>query len=302
MSLIYQRIAGILNLTSDQTTQARTKLPFFLLLTVFSSLLLFAPAVSLPQSKPLGGQHIIRVGEFEDKPLTYTDASGNVVGLFPDILNIIAQREGWHLGYVHGTLDECLNRLEKKEIQIVVDVAVSERNKKRFLFNNETVFVDWDIVYTTPNQHIGSLQELNGKTIAILKNHSGIRGENSTKNLMSKLHIPCSFVEVSSYFDVLRLLSTKRVDAGIISRVSSYLPTNGLNVKRTTITLNRRNLRFAFAKNSSVSPALMERIDLHLQKMKEDPHSIYNNALFVYLLGLPREMMPANDKEKPLAP
>ncbi len=298
MSSIYQRITGKRSRTSGKATRYEARLPFCLWLIVFSGLLLFAPGVSWPQFKPPGGHTVIRVGEFEDKPLAYTDISGNVVGLFPDILNGIAQGEGWRLEYVHGKFNECLTRLEKNEIQIVMDVAVSEKEKKRFLFNNEDVFVDWDIVYTTPDQHIGSLQELNGKTIAIFKKPSARHGENSIKDLMSKLQISCSFVEASSYFDVLRLLSTRRVDAGIISRVSSYLPTDGLNVKRTTITFNRRNLRFAFAKNSPLSPTLVERIDFHLQKMKEDPHSIYNNALFVYLLGLPREMMPPSGKEK----
>ena len=36
----------------------------------------------------------IRVGSYENKPKIYTDESGRIVGLFPDILNHISKKEG----------------------------------------------------------------------------------------------------------------------------------------------------------------------------------------------------------------
>ena len=53
----------------------------------------------------------IRVGAYENNPKIFSDASGRIVGLFPDILNHIAEKEGWQLEYVHGTWTQCLKRL-----------------------------------------------------------------------------------------------------------------------------------------------------------------------------------------------
>ena len=49
-----------------------------------------------------------------------------MVGIFPDILDTIAYEEGWRLEYVFGTWSQCLERLEKNQIDIMVDVAFSE--------------------------------------------------------------------------------------------------------------------------------------------------------------------------------
>ena len=79
---------------------------------------------------------IIRVGAYENQPKIYTDESGKIVGLFPDVLTYIAQKEGWVLKYVHGTWSQCLERLEKNEIDLMSDVAFSEKRAQKYNFSN----------------------------------------------------------------------------------------------------------------------------------------------------------------------
>ncbi|RLF42552.1 MAG: hypothetical protein DRN17_07690, partial [Thermoplasmata archaeon] len=53
----------------------------------------------------------LKVGVYENEPLIFTDKNGTVEGVYADIIRYIAEKEGWEIEYVHGTWDECLNRL-----------------------------------------------------------------------------------------------------------------------------------------------------------------------------------------------
>ena len=233
----------------------------------------------------------IRVGIYENKPMAYIDESGNRAGLFPDLLESIALKEGWRLEYVRGTWSECLDRLEKNQIDIMLDVAESEQRGLIFLFNNETVFVNWEGVYSTRNTTINSMTDLKGEKIAIMKDSARTEGGVNIQNLMAALDLPCTFVEVDSYDDVFKLLSQNEVTAGVVSRIFGSQFAEQYAVKGTSIIFNKRHLKFAFNKNTLLSSTLIADIDRNLLLQKEDPNSIYNRALFVYLSGLPREMI-----------
>lgn len=242
----------------------------------------------------------IRVGAYDNRPKIYTDESGNIVGLFPDVLNDIAQKEGWKLNYIHGTWSECLERLEANEIDIMVDVAFSEKRAQKFFFNHETFLVNWATVYAARNQTIESLINLNGKKIAVMKGSIHTDGDGGIKKLANQFDIKCKFVELDSYEKVFEQLSTNEVDAGIVNRIFGSLFSHAYDTKETSIIFNPRQIKFAFPKNSALSAKLIKRIDYHLFEMKKNSDSIYNKALYVYLSGLSRELIfskPENSQE-----
>lgn len=234
---------------------------------------------------------IVRVGAYDNQPKIYTDETGKVVGLFPDVLTYIAKKENWTLKYVHGTWRQCLERLENNEIDLMVDVAFSEKRAQKYIFSNETFLVNWATVYSSKNQAIESLIDLNGKKIAVMKGSIHTEGDGGIKKLALKFDIDCSFVEVDSYKEVFELLSSNEVDAGIVNRIFGSLFAEEYEIKQTSIIFNPRHLKFAFPKNSALAPTLIEQIDNHLNELKKDADSIYSKALYVYLSGLPRELI-----------
>ncbi len=253
-----------------------------------SSPLFFANALADDRlQKPL----TIKVGAYENRPKIYTDESGNIVGLFPDVLNYIAKKEGWRLKYVPGTWSQCLERLKKNEIDIMVDVAFSEERAQEFSFSHETFLVNWAAVYIGRKQAIESLIDLSGKKIAVMKGSIHTEGEGGIKALALKFDIDCTFVEVEGYKEVFELLSNNEVDAGIVNRIFGSLFSKEYEIRKTSIIFNPRHLNFAFSKDSALAPALIDRLDTHLNELKKDPDSIYNKALYVYLSGLPRELI-----------
>ena len=243
-------------------------------------------------SQPLA----VRVGIYEDRPMGYIDDAGNPAGLFPDVLDSIALKEGWQLDYVFGSYNQCLERLEKNEIDLMVDAVESDQRESRFLFNQEVVFVNWQGVYLAGNTTVKSLSDLREKKIAFTEESAQGRGGVGIQDLMAGLHIPCTFIRVGSYDDVFALLSRKEVTAGVVSRIFGTLFAEKYDVKRTSMVFDKRELKFALNKKSPLASILMMDIDRELLLQKEDLNSMYNRALFVYLAGLPRERIFSNSQ------
>ena len=59
----------------------------------------------------------VKVGIYENKPKVFVDSAGEPQGVFVDILNCIASKEGWQLNYVASTWEKNLEKLEKAEIE-----------------------------------------------------------------------------------------------------------------------------------------------------------------------------------------
>ena len=91
-------------------------------------------AGSLALADPL----VVRVGVYENPPKVFTDDNGDVQGLFPDVIEYVATEEGWELEYVAGNWTQCLERLSSNEIDVMVDVAISEERAEEYSFSNES--------------------------------------------------------------------------------------------------------------------------------------------------------------------
>lgn len=71
----------------------------------------------------------VRVGVYENPPKVYTNSDGAIDGFWPAILNDIAIRENWELVWIKCSWEECLDRLEKNQIDLMVDVGVNDERK-----------------------------------------------------------------------------------------------------------------------------------------------------------------------------
>ncbi|SLM28183.1 putative Histidine kinase [Desulfamplus magnetovallimortis] len=276
--------------TNGKIRQNLSLFSFFIFTLFFLSLIMPYSSLALADQS-IKSPLTIRVGAYENRPKIYSENSGNIVGLFPDVLNYIAQKEGWKLGYIHGSWSECLDMLEKNDIDIMVDVAFSEERAERYSFNHETFLVNWATVYTNDRVTTESLIDLNGKRVAVMKGSIHTEGDGGIKKLAHNFDVDCKFIEVEDYKDVFELLSADQADAGIVNRIFGSLFAEEYGLVKTSIIFNPRHLKFAFPKESPLASTLISKIDHHLYKLKKDPGSIYNKAIYVYLSGLPRELI-----------
>lgn len=211
-----------------------------------------------------------KVGIYQNEPKIYLDEDGKPAGLWVELLEYIAQKEGWRLTFVSGSWQQCLERLERGEIDILPDVGYSENRANIYRFNQETVLSNWARIYSHDSHNIERIEDLKDKKVAVMK------GDISFKEF-KLFNIPCSYVLCEDYQEVFLSINGKKADAGVISRLYGQLYENRYPVKRTSIILAPAELRFAFPEK--IDPNLIAAIDFHLAALKNDQYSFYHNTL-----------------------
>jgi len=226
-----------------------------------------------------------RVGVYDNLPLiNYTD-DGKIEGVYADILNYVANSEGWQLQYIYADWEKLLLMLEKGKIDILTAVAYSPERAKKYAFSQVNVFSNWGEVITREDLNIQNLFGLKHKRVAVLKKDIYYTGPGGIKNLLKKLDIESNFVEVNSNEEILELIEDKKADAGVISRLYylSYKKTEFIPIKKTNIIFNPTDLRFAFNQDAEYTPYLIKTIDSYMHELKQDENSIYFKSIDRYL-------------------
>jgi serine phosphatase RsbU (regulator of sigma subunit)/ABC-type amino acid transport substrate-binding protein len=243
--------------------------------------------IQFPSGSGLRGQTNVVVGIYQNEPLVFTDSDGAIKGIYIDILSYIGKIEGWQIEYIAGSWDECISRLEKGEIDLLVAIAYSEERSKRYHFNSQTLVTNWAQVYTQQNSQIQSLLDLTGKKIAAL---TGDIYYQIFKRVDKSFKIKPVFVEVDVYDDILKLLDSRAVDAGIVSRIYGMYHEKDYQIKKSPINFSPVELRFAAPKD--LNDPIIDSIDRHLKELKKDQHSIYYRSLNLWTEGVHKLVFP----------
>lgn len=229
----------------------------------------------------------IRVGIYENTPLVFTE-NGIVNGIYIEILEYIAEKEGWQIEYILSTFPELIDSLKKGEIDLMVAIAYSEEREKYFDFNRECVLSNWAVIYERRGEKMDSILDLDGKRVA------GVRDDIYFTNLMTlaeKFDLNCTFVAVEGDYDeVLRAVENGEVDAGVVSRLYGDINEQYFDVERTNIIFSPVELKFAVPKGKN--PEILATIDKYLVEMKNREDSVYYSALDKWLGGEEKFRVP----------
>ncbi len=216
----------------------------------------------------------IRVGIYQNKPKVFVDARGRPAGFFIHILEAIASREGWRIDYVQCSWAECLNRLERGELDLMVDVACSKQRQKRFDFNSETVLWNWSQLYTKQGSRVNDIFDLRHRTIAVVKNDIAY---SELRSMLRRFQTTCSFLEVDSFGKAFEALDAGKAQAALISRLFGLEHERAYHGKRTFLIFSPFDLRFAVPKGRHAQ--ILSALDRHLLRMKREEGSAYYGAM-----------------------
>jgi len=233
------------------------------------------------------GERLVRVGVYENKPLVFLGQGGRPAGIYVEILEDIARREGWRLEYVAASWPECLERLERGEIDLLAAIAFAEERLARFDFTHETVLSNWGTVYARPGAPIHSFLDLEGKVVA------GVPGDiyyETLKRLLAQFDVKCRFLDGPEYVDAVRAVEDGGAEAAVTNRLIGRVLERAHKVARTPILFKPIELRFALPKGKNAD--LGAAIDRQLRAMKAEPHSAYYQALDHWLGGVARPAFP----------
>jgi len=221
----------------------------------------------------------VKVGVYDNPPKIYRDEKGEIKGFWADIVNYIAKNENWDLTYVYGSWDEGLARLQNGDIDLMVDVAVSEDRKQKYDFNNETGLISWGMFYTKKGAKLNSFIDLQNKNIAVLKSGILYSGSGGLTDILTSFGITANIIDVTAYGDVFKLLDSGRADVGVVNWFYGVANEDKFNVERTSIIFQPSDLKFALKKGDEKNGYLISVLDLYLEKMKENKNSAYYQAI-----------------------
>lgn len=227
-----------------------------------------------------GAQTSVRVGIYENAPLSFVDENGVPQGIYVDILRDIAAVNGWNINFVACDWSACLDMLQTGKIDLLGPIAYSNERAEIYDFSSEILLVNWGQIYVASDSDIQSFLDLRNKKIAVLLNDIYYP---SLQTLLDDFQAPVQYVEADNYREVLQMVSDGEVDAGLTNRFFGLMNEQDFEVKKSPIVLNPIEILFAAPKGRHHD--LLTAIDNRMQVLKSDPNSIYYRSVDRWLGG-----------------
>lgn len=243
------------NLTPDESNKTIIRLVARIFLVFITLSFLLVPCAGANSTMEL------KVGVYPNEPLISQDQNGTAVGLYAEILESIATKEGWELRYIPGTLEQCYQRLDNNSIDILPAVPYIPEIEQHYILTSEAPYTDWGIVYTYKGSGISSMNDLSGKRIAhvddiFYENFNASPGNGNTSYV---------FIETESYMQIFELVERREVDAGIIARSYGELHETQFNLQKIPFVISPTDMVFALSEETD--PAVSEKIDQDIRQM-----------------------------------
>ncbi|THB77974.1 MAG: PAS domain S-box protein, partial [Desulfobacteraceae bacterium] len=229
----------------------------------------FAALLLLLVTRPCASE-LIKVGIFQNKPIVYFEQEPK--GLFVEILDYVAEKEGWEIAYIPCELRDCLAFLRQNDLDLMTCLGESPQRLKHFVFSKEMIWTFWGTIYAIDKQ-INTILDLKGKRI-------GVRRKNkitaALKDLVTRFGLKMEFVYVDNYDAAFDALTQKRVDAVAVNNTTGFnrLRTDPL-LHKTPIIFNPFPAYFAVPKQGG-NPELLDRIDDHVRQLRNEPENLFH--------------------------
>jgi hypothetical protein len=219
-------------------------------------------------------ERIVKVGIYDNAPKIFISEDGRPSGIFIDIIEFIAKNENWKLEYVPGTWAEGLDRLSKREIDLMPDVAYTPERSERYSFHKMPVLSSWYQVYAPRDSNIRSIFDLNGKRILVLERSVQ---EAAFDRLSKGFGLNVTLIAVPDYKTMFETVSRNEAEAAITNRFYGIMHAKKFGLVDTAVVFEPSDLFFAAPKNTNEQ--LLRIIDKHLKEIKTEQESIYYQSL-----------------------
>jgi signal transduction histidine kinase len=236
---------------------------------------------------PLWAADPVRVGVYQNSPKVDYTAAGKPEGIFVDLIEAIAKKEGWTLEYVSGTFSEGLSRLAAGQIDLMPDVALTSDREGLYAFHGEPVLSSWNQVYARRGSGIRSLLDLDGKRVAVLE---GSMQQDFIRQLMGGFSINVKLVPQPDFAAAFRAVTEGQADAVVTNRFYGARHAAASDLEDTAIIFNPSRLYFAAP--TAGNPALLAAIDRQLLAFKKDSSSVYYSSVGRWTTGDLRKDFP----------
>jgi len=239
----------------------------------------------------LGAAHAdrnIRLGYYDAQPSCYRDADGDPKGIFIDILDALAKREGWKVRYVFAEWDELLDEMKSGSIDLVPAIVRTEEREAYAVFTREYVMMDWGAVFARQGFGISSIADLEGKSVGVLPNDFWFSGSGSLKMLCESFRISPRYIGYPDYPSLFHALAKGEIEAAVGSNSLGIVWTPELPIASTSILYNPIELRFAASRAAPGGPELAADLDRALSRLRLESRDSYMSILAAYRMPFGR--------------
>lgn len=244
----------------------------------FGISLLFFIFIALSFASSSIAEKTVKIGAFYYYPAIFKDKDGVEKGFYVDLFKIIAEKEGWQIEYVYGSWAEGLERIQKKEIDVLTSVARTQERENFMDYCSTPVLTVWGEVYVHKSSDLDSMMRMQGKRIAVMKNDFN---GTSYKKLADSFGLNCEYFEVDSFDEVLKMVQDKKADGGVVSSIFGAGKSPSFDVKGTGIVFNPFDIFFTVGKNSNKD--ILEILNRYLETWKDDRNSPYYTKMKEWL-------------------
>jgi len=245
------------------------------LVIVFITIVPFASAESLH----------IKVGVYQNYPLMFRSDKGTAAGFGAEVLEQIAEKEDWDIEYVFGTWSETFERVQKGEIDITFPVGFTIERTEVVQYNSENVVSNWGQIFLRKGVRANSILDLNGLTIAVLRDDVYYVGKYGMRYLADAFNLDVKYYVVDNYGEVLEALNHGYADAGLVNRFFGLTNSNKYNVEKSTILIHPVEVRFALPLDNNKTFKIIEKLDPYIKEMKHQENSAYYNSYLKWIGG-----------------
>ncbi len=229
----------------------------------------------------------IVVGIYPHPPLMMIDDRARPDGFLVEVVRAIADREGWDVAFRGGSWADCIEWLEKGEVDMLGGVPFNDRSASWLQFGRESLFTAWGQIHVQPGAAIESVVDLADRKVAVMKDD---RHYWDFRDVIERLGLQCRFIEADDYETVLMLVAAGRCDAGIVSQVYGDSNRERFAVVKSAIVFSPLKLYFAARKGHRTER--IEAIDNQLWELKRDKRSVYYLALSRWFSPLQEYHLP----------
>ena len=225
---------------------------------------------------------VVKIGIDNNPPLTFIDGNGQPSGLFPDLLQQIAQTNDWELESHPCQWQTCLEMLDDGRIDMLPAIAYTEQRAQKYLFAAETVFTSWGQFYQRADaERIDSILQLDGKRVAVLGGDVYYVGTQGLRQVAKAFGVKIDYCEVASNQEAFSTLVAGEADAAMVGRIFGIKHRQSYGLRPMPILIKPIQVRPAFAKTAPLT--LKRQFDTSLAKWKGDNSSIYYQLLEKWL-------------------
>lgn len=217
---------------------------------------------------------VLKVGVYQDEPTLFTNTENEADGITIDVLKAYAEENDIVLKYYYGTLGECMDLLREGTIDVLPDLIYTDERAEEIAFSKTFLMVNWGVLVTHNEMNIETIQQMEGIKVAVVKEdrYSGVFME-----MVSNFGLDVAFMEVETYEEVVRLINSKMVDAGVLNRLAFKDIEVDFEVHETPIVFNPSEIRYGFRKDMSYEEIAL--FDHFMEKLKADPTSLFYTSV-----------------------